>query len=83
MQETNALLIIEDLSVQFRTKRGPLQAVSEVSITVHENESLAVIGESGSGKTTWPPPSSISYRSTARSPPVPSATGARRGLRIC
>lgn len=46
------LLVIDGLSVAFKTKRGPLKAVSQVSLTVHEDESLAVIGESGSGKTT-------------------------------
>lgn len=52
MENKKALLVIEDLSVEFKTKRGPLRAVSDVTLTVHENESLAVIGESGSGKTT-------------------------------
>lgn len=52
MSQEKNLLMIEDLSIQFKTKRGPLKAVSNVTLTIHENESLAVIGESGSGKTT-------------------------------
>lgn len=52
MTQGNELLIIDGLSIQFKTKRGPLKAVSEVALTIHENESVAVIGESGSGKTT-------------------------------
>lgn len=46
------LLQMEDISVSFKTKRGLLQAVSHVSLTVGDNESVALIGESGCGKTT-------------------------------
>ncbi len=46
------LLEIENLSISFKTKRGPLKAVSEANITIHEHESVALIGESGCGKTT-------------------------------
>lgn len=46
------LLDIQDLSINFTTKRGPLKAVSNAFVTIHENESVALIGESGCGKTT-------------------------------
>jgi peptide/nickel transport system ATP-binding protein len=45
------LLRIEDLRISFRTARGPLLAVNQVSLSLHDNEVLAVVGESGSGKT--------------------------------
>jgi len=50
MNET-PLLRIEDLRISFRTARGPLLAVNQVSLSLHDNEVLAVVGESGSGKT--------------------------------
>lgn len=46
------LLRLEDISITYRTKRGPLRAVSQVSFDVGDKESVALIGESGCGKTT-------------------------------
>ena len=45
------LLAIEDLSVELRTERGPLRAVSGVSLSLAPSRSLGIVGESGSGKT--------------------------------
>lgn len=46
------LLGVEGLSVHFATRRGALKAVDNVSLTICSGESVAIIGESGSGKTT-------------------------------
>ena len=46
------LLKINDLSIAYNTPRGKLHAVRNVNLTVHENEVVALIGESGCGKTT-------------------------------
>ena len=46
-----ALLEIDNLSVDFATERGPLRAVSGVSLTVGASRALGIVGESGSGKT--------------------------------
>lgn len=52
IKKNNPLLQIENLSINFKTKRGPLKAVTNASLVIHQNESVALIGESGCGKTT-------------------------------
>jgi len=46
------LLVIENLSVEFPSPRGPLRAVDGVSLEVEAGEIVGLIGESGSGKST-------------------------------
>src|ERR671935_2614988 len=56
----NELLIVEDLEKYFPVTRGiifqkqiaAVKAVDGVSFTVHEGETLGVVGESGCGKST-------------------------------
>jgi len=43
---------VEGLSVEYRTPAGVVCAVRDVTFDLHLNESLALIGESGCGKTT-------------------------------
>ncbi|MFD8805120.1 ABC transporter ATP-binding protein [Streptomyces sp. NPDC059597] len=45
------LLEVRDLHVEFRTREGVARAVDGVSYTVDAGETLAVLGESGSGKS--------------------------------
>ena len=45
------LLEVEDLHVEFRTRDGVAHAINGVSYAVHAGETLAVLGESGSGKS--------------------------------
>ncbi|MFF7166113.1 ABC transporter ATP-binding protein [Streptomyces sp. NPDC008086] len=45
------LLEVRDLKVEFRTRDGVVQAVNGVSYGVDAGETLAVLGESGSGKS--------------------------------
>ncbi|MFI7244253.1 ABC transporter ATP-binding protein [Streptomyces qinglanensis] len=46
-----SLLEVRDLFVEFRTRDGVARAVNGVSYTVEAGETLAVLGESGSGKS--------------------------------
>lgn len=45
------LLEIENLSVQFPSQNGVMQAVDGVSLSLDEGEVLGIVGESGSGKS--------------------------------
>src|ERR1700754_3801205 len=45
------LLDVNDLTVEFATRRGIVKAVQHVDITVGKGETLGIVGESGSGKS--------------------------------
>lgn len=45
------LLAVDNLHVEFQTRAGVVRAVNGVSYTVGAGETLAVLGESGSGKS--------------------------------
>ncbi|MBB0228129.1 ABC transporter ATP-binding protein [Streptomyces calidiresistens] len=45
------LLEVRDLQVEFRTREGVARAVNGVNYSVNAGETLAVLGESGSGKS--------------------------------
>jgi peptide/nickel transport system ATP-binding protein len=46
------ILSVRDLSIVYQARRGQVQAVRNISFDVQRGEALALIGESGSGKTT-------------------------------
>jgi peptide/nickel transport system ATP-binding protein len=48
---TDDLLTIRDLSVEFRTMAGRVQAVNGLSLRVRPGSTVALVGESGSGKS--------------------------------
>lgn len=48
---TEPLLTVDRVSTRFRTDRGPLRAVEDVSLRLFPGETLGLVGESGSGKS--------------------------------
>ena len=88
------LLTVRNVTRQF----GGLTAVNDVSMTIYDNELVALIGPNGAGKTTLfnmlsgllPATSGTIairhdgrfYRSAAREPPAPPSTASRGRFKI-
>ena len=49
---SEVLLSVQDASISFKTPGGSIRALDGVSIEVNAGETVAVVGESGCGKTT-------------------------------
>ena len=57
MNQSETLLEIKDLCVEFKTWPETVHAVDHLSYTLHRGEKLGIVGESGSGKSV----SSLAY----------------------
>ena len=51
MEEKKVLLSVRDLHVKFRVRGRVLTAIRGASLDIYEDESLAIVGESGCGKS--------------------------------
>ena len=69
------LLQVENLSINFRTENGLVEAVKRVSLSLEHGGSLAIVGESGSGK-------SVTALSLARLLPTPPAEFSSGSIRF-
>ncbi|MEA4911670.1 MAG: ABC transporter ATP-binding protein [Oscillospiraceae bacterium] len=74
--EKNRILDITDLRVSFDTYAGEVQAVRGISLYVDEGEALAIVGESGCGK-------SVTAKSIMRLNPEPPARIAGGSISLC
>jgi ABC-type dipeptide/oligopeptide/nickel transport system ATPase component len=68
------LLEVENLSINFRTENGLVQAVRNVSFSMEHGGSLAIVGESGSGKSV----TALSLSRLLPNPPAEFASGSIR-----
>jgi oligopeptide/dipeptide ABC transporter ATP-binding protein len=50
--KAETVLTVEDLSVSYQVHGGEVRALDGVSLEIHKGEIVAVVGESGCGKTT-------------------------------
>ena len=77
MQATDAasphLLEVDDLTTYFFTRDGVVRAVDGVSFRVKRGETLAIVGESGCGKSV----TSLSIMRLIASPPGRTVAGTR------
>ena len=66
------LLTVTGLTTEFRTERGTVRAVNDVSYTVRESEIVGLVGESGCGKSV----SQLSVMQLIPNPPGKIVAGA-------
>ena len=50
MNQSEKILEIKDLCVEFQTVEGTVKAINHLNYTLHKGEKLGIVGESGSGK---------------------------------
>lgn len=53
MEDKKVLLSVQNLVVKFRVRGRILTAIRNISLDIYENESIAIVGESGCGKSVF------------------------------
>ncbi len=71
MESRNPLLVVENLSLEFRTRTGVVKALENVSFEIEKGQTVGVVGESGSGKSV------MSYAIMGISDPAARVTSGR------
>ncbi len=71
MESRNPLLLVEDLSLEFRTRTGVVKALENVSFEIERGQTVGIVGESGSGKSV------MSYAIMGISDPAARITSGR------
>jgi peptide/nickel transport system ATP-binding protein len=51
MNVMEPLVTVEDLKIEFATRRGIVKAIQGVNLTIYKGETLGIVGETGSGKS--------------------------------
>jgi len=51
MNGLEPLVIVEDLKIEFTTRRGIIKAIQGVNLTIYKGETVGIVGETGSGKS--------------------------------
>ncbi|GAB3515362.1 MULTISPECIES: ABC transporter ATP-binding protein [Photobacterium] len=74
MSEQTPLLSVENLTVEFKTDKGTVRAINGVNFKVMPGETVAIVGESGCGKSV----SSLSIMGLVPSPPGKIVDGSIR-----
>ena len=72
---TNALLEVDELTTWFDLRTGRVRAVDKVSLTLNHGECVAIVGESGCGK-------SVTALSILRLVPTPPGVVEARAIRL-
>ena len=51
MNGLEPLVIVENLKIEFTTRRGIIKAIQRVNLIIYKGETLGIVGETGSGKS--------------------------------
>lgn len=51
MNTSAPFVVVENLKIEFTTRRGIVKAIQGVNLTIHHGETVGIVGETGSGKS--------------------------------